>query len=69
MARKTKTVADMSAEWLINGKAMVAEAMAQLAEQGPAADYGKFEHAIQRQAYLLYGEPNGDRRLLRQEAS
>jgi hypothetical protein len=51
-----------SAEWLLNGKAKIAEVMAQIYQSGKAGkDFQEFQQCSQRQAYLLHGPRRGDK--------
>jgi CHAT domain-containing protein/tetratricopeptide (TPR) repeat protein len=51
-----KKLHERSAEWLLNGKAKIAEVMAQIIRlQRGGKDFQAFQRCIQRQAYLLYG--------------
>jgi CHAT domain-containing protein len=53
-------LARYAVEWLINGKTRLTDVLAAQVQTAKAADrdsYGKFQRSIQRQAYLLYGEP------------
>ncbi|HZZ78714.1 MAG TPA: CHAT domain-containing protein [Gemmataceae bacterium] len=59
-----------SIEWLINGKAKVTEVLAAQAKQTRRADkqvFGKFQSIVQREAYLLYGEPTAQAQDLREQ--
>src|SRR5262249_39817560 len=72
--RGERGVEAASAEWLVNGKAKVAEVMARINQQGRGSkQYQQLQRSIRRQAYLLHGRPGGDqdalqRQLLQEEA-
>ena len=56
-------LAAASAEWLINGKAKLAEVLAtqvKAARQGDRLAFAAFQKSVQRQAFLMYGEPTAD---------
>lgn len=53
-------IAAASLEWLINGKARLAEVLAAQVKAVKAADrlvFEKFQKSVQRQIYLMYGRP------------
>lgn len=63
-------LAAASAEWLINGKAKLAEVLGTQVKAAQKADqlvYEQFQRAVQRQAFLLYGDPSMDFEGLRRE--
>ncbi len=66
-AATDRSFAERSAEWLLNGKAKIAEVLAHLnTRERTGADYQEFQQCVQRQAYLLYGQP-GDPVRVQQE--
>ena len=52
-------LAKYAVEWLINGKTRLTDVLAAQVQTAKAAgaEYSKFQKSVQRQAYLLYGEP------------
>lgn len=56
---------DRSARWLINGKARAVEVAGRIYQRERSGqDSKQFLHAVEREAYLLYGRPSGDTRTL-----
>jgi len=54
-----KSLRGPSAEWLINGKAKIAEVMAAInRHERSSKDYRAFHQAVERQAYFLYAPPD-----------
>jgi CHAT domain-containing protein len=63
-------LAAASAEWLVNGKTKLAEVLAtqvQAARHADRAAFANFQKSVQRQAFLMYGEPATDFESLQRE--
>ncbi len=60
-----QALADATVEWLINGKAKLAEVVAAQTQATRAVNPQAFEDyqkAVRRQAYILYGQPTSDQK-------
>ena len=63
-------IAAATAEWLINGKAKLAEVIAEQIQATRKADrqtFVRFQKSVQRQAFVVYGDPSADPALAQQQ--
>ena len=66
---KDQKIAALSVEWLINGKAKLAEVIAAKAQATRAASkqaFVNYQDSVTRQAFYLYGHPSSDDKIVQQ---